>query len=989
MRRGLALLITLFAAWLATFASQAWATSVTLDPSITVTLDGEGVRSDVLVTEDGQHYLDAAPILAALGNEVKFDTTENVLTVRRSQDGVVMALYTDTGLIQANGKDLGHLKTFGEVEEGQLHLTPNALSVLTGLIPKYDEESGIYALKLDPRLQVVTGFDILVEDIPLIDVDPQPRAIGPVMLLPLRPIAEELGHVVTVEGSVVTVRRAQDSAVFSLDLDSGLLSLRDRALGVARDISYVRPDELLVPLEAVETLTGTHIRVDGTNIEVVLDGRLKDIIAPSAEVDETLETMPFTPESLTFSVGPQQVNRADFTFRARSVNGRIRYETPDLPGRGEELEPSWLSLDFAHASGVRGSVGDIFAENRELDSVGARRLKGVTAQKSIGDGRISASIGAPVSGTRRVSEHQTRLDFDGFAAGVRYRDVGGWEAGLAVRHDSLTDDQRAVLSAIKGRHTLVKDVNVSANVDLGVFNGPARDKPVDVTLQTAGRWVASDSVDVSANFAYTGAEFTRSNLEEANRLRELDEDESIVDPLLEDIRKAGSDQASYGLTARYTNDADDGTFRNFAASIDLNEDRTGLFVGESRIQRSAGFRTGAVLGNTGIGVSASARIFEDKADETVMGTTLGAGAYRNFGPVATRFSYSHTDVSDGTSQEVATAVATLKPKTFELTKGATIDVSPTASLAYRDGDTNARAGVLANFSSGSLFGPKNRVRAGFGIVQSLDPTGRHRTQEFFRVSADRRLPIGDNLALGLTYGTDLSGSQRIGLTLQGRYDFNASQRISRTKDGTGVLTGAVFLDANRDGVKQEDETALPGMLVRIAKSRLALRADGGGNFTIQNLPGGTHEVKLVTDNLPLGYALSEDAKTKVSIEDGRITHIDLAVVQRGQIRGFVFIDENGNGEFDRGEDRPADTKLYLRGAGDEVARRTTAFGQFAYDDLPADDYDILYDGQVVATVALADFQNLMGKLPVALSPRRFAEEDTEHTTEPAPPEPAP
>ena len=966
-----------------------------LDPTISVMLEGEAANAPVLVDDNGQHYLEASSILDALGNEVRFDTINNILTVWRSQDGVEMSLNTESGLISANGKDLGHLKTFGDVGEDHIHLTPNALSILTGLIPKYDKESGIYELELDPRLRVVTGFDILVQDIPLIDTDVEPLSVGPVLLLPLRPIVEQLGHELIVEGSVVTVTRVQDSAVFSLDLDTGVLSIRDRPLGVARDITYARPEQLLIPLGAVETLTGTHIRVDGSNIEIVLDSRLSDLILPDGDVDEELASTPFVAESLAFSLGPQQVNRADFTFRARSINGRVRVETPDLPGSTAELEPSWLSLDFAHASGVRGSVGDIFAENRELDPVNATRLRGLTLQKTVDGGRWSVSAGAPVSGSRDISEDHTRLEFGGFAAGARYRDVDGWEAGLAIRHDAITDDQRAILSAISHRLKVSPTIEATAEADLGIFNGPAKDAPVDVSMRAVGRWLASETVDVTANATYVGAEFTRSNLEEAARLEELDGQPDVIDPLLRDIRKAGVDHASYGISARYTPTADkddEGSFiRGFAVSADASEDRTGVFVGDTRVRRSAAVRVGGSLGDTGLGVSASARVFEDKGETVTSGTTLSAGAYKSFGFVKTRANGSRTMLADGTTSDYATATVTLDPKSLELPKGAGISVSPSLSAAYRDGDANVRAGVIANFSSGSLFGSKNRVRAGFGVVQSLDPTGEHRTTEFLQISADRRLPIGDNLALGLSYGTNLDGNQRLGLTLQGRYDFNASRRLARTKDGTGVLTGSVFLDANRDGIKQEDEKPLPGMLVRIANSRLALRADGGGSFTIQNISEGIHGVKLVTDNLPLGYALADDVGTRVSIKDGKITHIDLPVVQRGQIRGFAYYDENGNGQYDKGESRPADIRLTLRGADGDTKRLTAAFGQFAYDDLPASDYDILFDGEVVASVALSDFDSLMGKIAVALPARRFADSDPpeEHTKEAAPAEPAP
>jgi len=116
--------------------------------------------------------------------------------VRRSQDGVVMELYTDTGIVKADGRALGKLKHFGEVSEGRYLLTPNAITVLSGASGKFDKKTKEFSFKLDPRLKVATGFEVFVNDISLGNLNPAPKSVGPVLLLPLLPIAEELGHAV-------------------------------------------------------------------------------------------------------------------------------------------------------------------------------------------------------------------------------------------------------------------------------------------------------------------------------------------------------------------------------------------------------------------------------------------------------------------------------------------------------------------------------------------------------------------------------------------------------------------------------------------------------------------------------------------------------------------------------------------------------------------------------------------------------------------------
>ena len=956
---------------------------VEIAPDITVTLEGNDSDASVIVTEDGQHYLDASPILQALGNDAEFDGSQNVLTVRRSQDGVVMSLYTDTGVVAANGKELGSLKTFGEVDEERVHLTPNALSVMTGLLAKYDEETKTYALELDPRLKAITGFDLLVEDIPLINLDAEPVAIGPVLLLPLRPIAAELGHELEFDGQTVTVTRAQDSAAFTLDLQTGLVSLSDRPLGVVRDITYARPSELLIPASAIETLTGTHVDVSGSQVHITLDGRLQDLVMPSSDVGETIEDTPFTAESLAFQIGPQQVNRVDFNWRARDLNGRVRVELPDFPTAQAELEPSWLSLDFAHGSGLRGSLGDVYAANRELDGVGVRRVRGVTANKRVGDGRLSATIGVPVKRQVRVSDDQTRAVFGGFAAGVRYQDADGWEAGLGVRRDNLTQDQIAVLSAIKKRHNLSPDIMVSGSASIGVFDGPTRDNSFDLSADMAARVDLTDEIDLTASVSYQGTEFLRTDFRRRDQ-EVVDEDFTRDEPLT----TLGQDSGTVSTTLRYAK-ADAGVINNLGLAATAELTRNGVFSDDYRERRTLSASASATV--RGVGVATSLRHFRNVDDGTTTGRSFDASLYKPFEHVTVRAAYSHGSRSDGESIEQATVLATLAPKTLPLPKGASVTMSPTVSAALRNGQTSARAGIVAQAQSGELLGRKNIINASLGVVQGIRPDGSLTTDEFLTISANRRLRIGDNMALGVSYASDLGGDHRIGLTLQGRYDFNPAKRLAKTKSGTGVLTGQVFVDANRDGIKQPEEISVPGIVVRIAATRLALRTDGGGSFTIQNIKNGLHDVRLETDRLPLGYSLSDDAKTRVSIADGKITHIDLPIVHRGQLRGFVYEDENANGVYDRGEARPDGKGLMLRAADQTRELQTAAFGQFAFDDLAAQTYELVHDGTVLRTIDLTATENLMGKIAVALPSVRLATNDppTDHTAEPAPLEPAP
>ena len=124
-----------------------------LEPEFTVVLEGKTLTADVSKDADGGVYVRAEPIFTALNDEFEYNVDEGVLIVQRSQDGVVMELYTDTGIVKANGRALGKLQNFGDVAEGKINLTPNAIAVMSGAIGKIDEDDKSINFELDPRLK--------------------------------------------------------------------------------------------------------------------------------------------------------------------------------------------------------------------------------------------------------------------------------------------------------------------------------------------------------------------------------------------------------------------------------------------------------------------------------------------------------------------------------------------------------------------------------------------------------------------------------------------------------------------------------------------------------------------------------------------------------------------------------------------------------------------------------------------------------------------
>ncbi|MEP3892000.1 MAG: hypothetical protein ABJN69_16205 [Hellea sp.] len=976
-----------------------------VDSSITVTLDGETLQStEVRRAENGGLYVNAMPIFTSLNNDVEYDDVSKALIVRRSQDGVVMELYTDTGIVKADGRSLGRLKHFGEVSEGRYLLTPNAIAVLSGATGKFNKETKEFTFKLDPRLKVATGFEVFVNDISLGNLNPSPKSVGPVLLLPLLPIAEELGHDVRVlqGGQDILVRRVQDSAEFKMNLDTGLISLRGNPIGLSKDVAYIDPTNLLLPVSAIETLTGTHVDVGGgsNRIDISLDDRLKGAIKPSGSVDEAAKNTPFTPETLRFQLGPDTINTVELEARAGGFNGRLRAELPDLPNSGAELEPSWLSLDFAHVNGTTGSVGDYTADLRELDGVGLRRIRGASVQKETRSGRWAVAAGAPAIGARQISGDQSRLTFGGFAAGARYADKDGWEAGAALKTDGLSDDQMAVLSAISGRLGRKKDKKFQwdARADAGYFKGPARESGVDIRLGIDSRYDVTEKITADAFVQYDGAEFLRSKLDaedEQDRITEaLNPDAEAEDPaLIPDTRQRGLDQLTIGGSLRYAPRKDLGILNNPAASVRVQTAETGAFKNSElgSTITTTGVSVAAGIQNTGVSLSAGATSYnleykDDRISES--GRQYTVQAYKQFDRATVRLRYQNDKKNDGPVRQVLSGNISARAFNLPLPKDSQLSVSPSLSGVISDEDKRLNAGLIANFNSGDIFGQKTKVDASLGVLQSVSGNQGSESDQFFTVSVARRIKLGNNMALGMSYRNNLKGDQRVGLLLDGRFDFNEKRKYRQTKDGRGVLKGRAFVDKNRDGIKQEDEIAVPRAIIRLKGTRISLRTDNAGYFTVQNIKVGLYEVQIDARSLPLGYDLSDDVSTKVTIADGQISDVPMPIVQRGQILGFTYVDENGDGEYNKGEERVEGTTLTLKSTddGEEEARiYSTSFGQFAFGDLPSGTYEIATIGSpktgILAgdpvTVDLAEAKDLMMRinLPVRrrVKPIRNAE----------------
>lgn len=195
--------------------------------------------------------------------------------------------------------------------------------------------------------------------------------------------------------------------------------------------------------------------------------------------------------------------------------------------------------------------------------------------------------------------------------------------------------------------------------------------------------------------------------------------------------------------------------------------------------------------------------------------------------------------------------------------------------------------------------------------------------------------VGNNVIVGINLG--------VGVDATG-YTFG---EISQ---GNATLSGSVYVDLNRDGVRQSNEPGLSGIVITLTGTdangpvnrTTTTAADGSWSFA--NLGAGTYSI---TQTQPLGWA---QGTNRVGTAGGTISGDTISNIVLGQdteatgytfgelgvaIRGRVFNDNNANGVIDGGETGRAGVVVTLRNqsTNQTFSAVTDANGRYHFADL--------------------------------------------------------
>jgi len=923
--------------------------------------NGEPVAGlSAYVTAQGELLLPLAPLAALLGDGLSMDAEGGRVSYVRSRDGARFTLEAETGEVKANGRSVGYLNEVGQVDTTLGLFPANAVQVFAGLHVKRDDGNDEITLTLDKRLRYVSGFKLYVNGQLLPYLDPQPRALGHVLLLPLRPLVEELGSRLTVspDGNTLTVTRYQDNARISLNLISGLVQVDGTPVGNAPNLAYADRNLLLLPKESVASLTGTYITIvpGSRRIDVDLDGELARIIHPGDSIQSRAASSPPSVESA--KVFYDSEHRASAVVRGHysRYNLRYEYETPTTQG-DDGFTPEWMQLYAESIDGWGLGIGDHNTQKGELTGVDAARIRGAYFYNPTNDGVLVGTLGKAQSGVRTLDEGDAVPTFGPEVGGVRYyANHAKFELGLAARNDDDADTRAIVGSSYRVfEHPDFSwgDLYQRTDIALGVYESDDR-RRLGGQAAWEGRLEPTRAFSVSARSDYQSAELAAEYARQV--LEETDDEDDNGDELT--ALSLEADRLSYGLNASYRPNT------QMAYSLGHSRELRGVFQ-EDDAEDVDYWRESSIA-------SMSLKPWDHALspwtffswtrasasdDESVR--RLNAQALWHYDRY--NLLLRHEDQRGDESGHGWLTALQLGRDPWEryFRQGAKVALTPRLN-AWKDRQTeSANLGALLSYQSGELLGPRTRFAASYGknlAIQRIESDTTGDDDETFQNSSDyvnASLTYRYNTLLSLKshYYSNLEGDDNLYASVTAYYAFNPPRHISQSRENAGLLMGQVFLDRNYDGVQQADEPAIPGARVAIKGTRLGLNADPEGRFTIQNLPVGVYRILPDVSRLPLGYMGDPQAISPVRIGDSQITEIKIPVVKGHQLSGVVYVDRNRNGALDDRDERLENIGLELD-TGQETA--SAAFGQYAFDFLPPGQYrvrlqaDTLPDGVQLA-----------------------------------------
>jgi len=762
---------------------------------------------------------------------------------------------------------------------------------------------------------------IIVNERLLVGTNSAPQVRGGRLFLPIATIAEALGDTFSSDSTqrMVTIRR-QDGivAIFNAPLyevrENGAVIL---TLSGSADLVFPpTPNELMLPAEIVAALLDVTIRRDENNaIVVTRKGVQAERIRTGAkhapweifqlEYDYNYSRYTSSGDHSLVLHGTGRVGDARLSFVANTSIGVLQNSSrPSLTGGTIRLDrpngQTFVGGEFGTgtdveflASAVRGGLVQLPFERVRLDFFGGQTTSGVPqllpADASANPPTLKYSplpirYDTPIFGAIVTNSSQTQRQPDfTFSAGAMH--FGG-------------DSRRGDLIA-GGLKYLSGVSRFQADVAAGQFSGVNRNgtetKGSDFALTLSGSHHLTDQIVLQGRYAYVGQMF-------------LSPQTGLHEP---------TNAAAAGVSWQPR--------RWFSAALSGSTATTPGRAGQFNRY-----------------LTATVNLAPDNAlpslffSHTQSGTTqLRSSAFTLI--TATK-KFNHWNMFFNGSRVKTFGNAALNAQiggNLRINEWNTLEVSQSA------GSRGLFSG-MTTWQVSNLLSNHIGLSAGLGYTRSN--TAPLHTSEY--LSGSIKLPR--NSSLQFSYLKTQTGASAL-FSLHGL--FFSSKRAERAMNGPltelnsyGAVYGRVYQDVNLNGrfdagIDQPQANAR----VRVDGNRYVV-SDANGNFRIDSVARGDHSVYLDLLSVRADLTLLDNTQQLITMDSRRDVILDFRVVRTGRITGLVWLDANGNGRLDEGEQPLADVRV-VTGSGRDTL--TDDKGYFIIGDLPPGEHILLLDEKTI------------------------------------------
>jgi Mg-chelatase subunit ChlD len=159
---------------------------------------------------------------------------------------------------------------------------------------------------------------------------------------------------------------------------------------------------------------------------------------------------------------------------------------------------------------------------------------------------------------------------------------------------------------------------------------------------------------------------------------------------------------------------------------------------------------------------------------------------------------------------------------------------------------------------------------------------------------------------------------------------NSNQSVNFGLAPTYNIAGSIFVDANKNGVKDSGESGYQNVVVKLSGPASGLTStDSNGDYSFTNYIAGTYTITVTP---PSGYKNTTPTTQTVTIGPNQ-TAKNFGIAQAYSIAGTVYIDCNYNGTKDTGENGYRNASLSISGA-DTGNTTTDTSGNYSFFEFP-------------------------------------------------------